>query len=329
MFWVVVLFVIGLVVIIKGGDWFVEAAVWLAEITGVPKLLIGATVVSLATTLPEFFVSVLAVARGSEGLGIGNSLGSIICNTGLILSISIIFRPSEVEKDLFFKKAALMITALFVLIASSLDGTLSKPESIPLIILLAVFVYINVRHAKKCMFDSQKQVRHINTDRKSKLVNIAKFIIGAAGIVVGARLLVDNGIEIASALGISEGIIGVTVVAIGTSLPELVTTITALKKKEASLGIGNILGANILNFTMILSTCGLISKEGLSVGNEVISLGGSDISRTLFIDIPVTAVLFSALILVPMFAKGNLKRLQGIFMLAVYVVFITLLIIKA
>ena len=329
MFLVVVLFVIGLIVIIKGGDWFVEAAVWLAEITGVPKLLIGATVVSLATTLPEFFVSVLAVSGGSQALGIGNSLGSIICNTGLILSISIIFRPSEVEKDLFFKKAAIMITALFVLIASSLDGTLSKLESIPLIVLLAIFVFINVRHAKKYMFDSQKQVRHINTDRKSKIVNIAKFIIGSIGIVIGARLLVDNGIKIASALGVSEGIIGVTVVAVGTSLPELVTTITALKKKEASLGIGNILGANILNFTMILSTCSLISQKGLSVGSEIINIGGNEISRTLFIDIPVTAILFSALLLVPLFAKGKLKRLQGIFMLAVYIAFITLLIIKA
>ena len=188
---------------------------------------------------------------------------------------------------------------------------------------------MNVRHAKQCMFDSQKQVRHINTDRKSKLLNIGKFIAGAIGIVLGARLLVDNGIQIAGALGVSEGIIGVTVVAVGTSLPELVTTITALKKKEASLGIGNILGANILNFTMILSTCGFISENGLSVGNEAISVGGSEISRTLFVDIPVTAVLFTALLLVPLFAKGKLKRLQGFFMLAVYIAFITFLIVKA
>ena len=329
MFWTVLLFVIGLAIIIKGGDWFVEAAVWLAEITGVPKMLIGATIVSLATTLPELFVSLFAVTGGSQALGIGNAIGSVICNTGLILALSIAVRPSTIEKELFFKKVAIMVLSLAAVFIFSLDGTLTRLESVPLVVLLGLFVYMNIRHARRSMLEAQKQVRHINTNTKSTLINIGKFVLGAAGIVIGAQLLVNNGVKIAAALGVSEGIIGVSIIAIGTSLPELVTTLTALRKKETSLGIGNILGANILNIALILSVCGLIAPNGLSIGAETMSFGAKSISRTLCIDMPVAALLFAILIIVPVLMKGKLKRLQGIIMLAVYIGFIALLVIKA
>ena len=328
MVWTVLLFLLGLVIIVKGGDWFVEAAVWLAEITGVPKILIGATVVSLATTLPEFFVSVLAVSGGSVGLGIGNALGSIICNTGMILALSLAIKPSTVEKNLFYKKSIIMVVALVVLAVSSLDGVLSRYEAIPLLVLLGIFIFLNVYHVKKTTLDEQKKVRHIDTHTRSKIINAAKFVAGAAGIVVGAQLLVTYGSEIALAIGVSEGIIGVTIVAVGTSLPELVTTITAIRKNESSLGIGNILGANILNMTMILSTCALIPNSGLAVGEETITIGAAEVSRTLFIDIPVVGLLFLLLIVPALIFKGKLKRLQGILMLAVYVAFIAFLVIS-
>ena len=329
MVWPIVLFIVGLVVIIKGGDWFVEAAVWVAEITGVPKMLIGATIVSLATTLPELFVSLFAVVKGSEALGIGNAVGSVICNTGLILALSIAIRPSTVERELFYKKFAIMVLSLAAMFVFSLDGTLTRLESVPLVAILAMYIYINVRHARRSMLEAQKQIRHIDTKPHSTKINVAKFVLGAAGIVIGAQLLVTNGVKIAAALGVSEGIIGVTVVALGTSLPELVTTLTALRKKEASLGIGNILGANILNIALIISTCGLISPSGLSIGEETIKFGTHDVSRTLFVDTPVAALLFAILIIVPVIAKGKLKRLQGIIMLAVYVGFIAFLVVKA
>lgn len=328
MVWTVLLFIIGLIIIIKGGDWFIEAAVWVAEVTGVPKLLIGATVVSLATTLPEFFVSVIAVADGATGLGVGNALGSIICNTGMILALSLIIRPSEVDKSLFYKKAGLMLLALVVVFVSSLDYVLSPLESIPLFIILGVFIFLNVRHVRLCRLDDEKEVRHIETQRKTVQLNLAKFIIGAAGIVIGARLLVDNGTAIATAAGISQGVIGVTVVAVGTSLPELVTTITALRKKEGSLGIGNILGANILNLTMILSTCSLISGTGLEFESEYIRTFNQIMPRSIYIDIPVIGALFLMLIIPTVFIRGKLKRFQGIFMLAIYVGFIAFLLIN-
>lgn len=327
--WMILLFLLGLVVIIKGGDWFVEAAVWVAEVTGVPKMLIGATVVSLATTLPEFFVSVIAVADGATQLGIGNALGSIICNTGLILALSIVIRPVTVEKQLFYKKAGLMLLALILLYVSSLDKVLSATESIPLFAILAIFIYLNVHHVKKSNLERQKQVRHIDTDSRSIRINIIKFIVGAAGIVIGAKMLVESGTNIAADLGVAQGIIGVTIVAIGTSLPELVTTITALKKNESSLGIGNILGANILNFTMILSTCALISKNGLQFGSETLMLFNKIQPRSIYLDMPVVASLFLLLIIPPIFCRGRLKRYQGVLMLAVYILFILILILNA
>ena len=329
MIWIIVLFVIGLVVIVKGGDWFVEAAVWVAEITGVPKMLIGATVVSLATTLPEFFVSVLAVADGATGLGIGNALGSVVCNTGLILALSIAIKPSTVDKKLFYKKFAIMFLAFAVLAAALWDRILSPWESIPLFVIFGVFIHFNIRHVRKGSLKRQKEIIHIDTNRRAVGINVLKFIVGAAGIVIGANLLVNNGIKIASSLGVSDGIIGVTIVALGTSLPELVTTVTALRKKESAMGIGNILGANILNFTMILSTCALISDGGLKIESEYMPLLSRIIPRTLYIDMAVVGVLFVLLIVPPVLFKGRLKRAQGVLMLAVYAIFIAFLVLNA
>lgn len=328
MIWTYLLFILGLVIIIKGGDWFVEAAVWVAEVTGVPKMLIGATVVSLATTLPEFFVSVIAVSKGATDLGIGNALGSIICNTGLILAISILVRPTKVESEFFYKKAGIMFLSLAFLFVASLDKILTPWESIPLFIMLFVFIRFNVHHVKKSNLERQKEIRHIDISKKTIGVNVLRFAGGAVGIIIGAEILVRSGTTIASSLGISDGLIGVTIVALGTSLPELVTTITALRKKEASMGIGNILGANILNLTMILSTCTLISGGGLNIGSDYIPMFSRIMSRSVLIDMPVVALLFLILIIPPILFKGKLKRVQGALMLLVYVAFIIFLILN-
>jgi cation:H+ antiporter len=283
----------------------------------------------LATTLPELFVSVIAVANGANGLGIGNALGSVICNTGLILALSIVIRPSKVEKKLFYAKFAIMFIAFIVLLIGIWDRILSPWEALPLYALLAIFIYYNVHHVKNSNLNRQKEIQHIDTSRKTVGVNVLKFIAGAAGIVIGAELLVSNGTKIASSLGVSDGVIGVTVVALGTSLPELVTTVTALRKKESAMGIGNILGANILNFTMILSTCALISGGGLTIQLEYIPMLSRVMSRTLAVDMLVVGMLFMLLIVPPVIFKGRLKRLQGALMLAVYACFIVFLVLNA
>lgn len=334
--WTIVLFILGFVLIIKGGDWFVEAAVWIAEVTHIPEILIGATVVSLATTLPELFVSFFAVFNGSVGLGIGNAIGSIICNTGLIMAVALIASPPKVNKSIVLKKGLILLIAIIILVAVALDGTVKPFESIYLFSVLGIFIYYNIKSVKKHkekdndkLFEDQKEIKHINTDKKDILINSLKFIFGAMGIITGANLLVDNGVIIAAYLGVSETVIGLTIVALGTSLPELVTTITSIVKKHGEMGIGNILGANILNIVLVLSTCAVGSKTGLVLPDEF-SVFIENMPRTLAIDIPIVVLMLSVLLLPLLFDKfGRLKRIQGFLLITIYIGFITVLIISS
>jgi len=323
-----VLFIIGFAVIIKGGDFFVSAAVWFAEVTGLPKLLIGATIVSLATMLPEFFVSVLAVSGGAYDFGISNAMGSIICNTGLILSLSLIAAPFIVENKIFYTKICLMLLSLFCLYILLADSALSLWECIPFFLILAYFIYINVKFVASNGFRRPDMPAGKKKERTRK--NIAKhlffFLLGAAGIVVGARLLVDNGIRIAHALNVPESIISITLVAFGTALPELVTTLSAIVKKETSMGIGNVLGANILNLTLLIGSCTLVSGGRMQISSEYFKTLGRILPRSLYIDIPFTALLFMILLLPPLLCRNKLFKLQGILMLVLYMVFILFLI---
>ena len=291
--WVLVLFALGFVFIIKGGDWFVEAAVWIAEVTQIPKILIGATIVSLATTLPELFVSLFAVLDGSVGLGIGNAIGSIVCNTGLILAIALMVSPPPIKKHIVLTKGLILLAAVAALVATAWDGTIKPFESLYLFAILVIFILYNIRSVKKSkkmsqdeLLEDQKEIRHIDTDRRSVIINMLKFIFGAGAIILGASLLVSNGVIIAGYLGISETVIGLTVVALGTSLPELVTTITSLVKKHGEMGVGNILGANILNIVMVLSACAASSKSGLILPSETTPLALFSRPRTLSFDVP-------------------------------------------
>ena len=318
----ILLFVLGLIVIIKGGDWFVDAAVWMAEITGVPKLLIGATVVSVATTLPELFVSVLAVLDGAVSLGVGNAVGSVICNTGLILALSLLIRPSRVENRFFYVKAGILAAALALLYLMVLDKQLGVWESLVLITVFVVFFGLNIYYAKK--MGTKRQCDNLEAEKTRTGANVLKFIAGAAGIVIGARLLVSSGTAIAAALGVSDGIIGLTIVALGTSLPELVTTVTALRKKQCELGLGNIIGANVMNLAVILPVCSLMSG-GLKLESSYLPALRWVTTQSLSIDLPVAALLIALLIVPPVLLKGKMPRLQGILMITVYVAYIVFL----
>ena len=177
----IILFIVGFVVIIKGGDWFVDAAVWVAEITKVPKMIVGATIVSLATTLPEFFVSVFAVAGDAGDLGIGNALGSVLCNTGLILAVILIIRPPKLDSKLFFQKGLFLSLSLVVLFFVSLDKTINHWESLPLYALFILYIVFNIVNIKGAKRKRQKSEHKNREPGKTKLVNISKFVAGAAG----------------------------------------------------------------------------------------------------------------------------------------------------
>lgn len=307
---VILLFVVGLVLIIKGGDWFVDSAVFIANLTGIPKFIIGATIVSVATTLPELTVSVTGVIDGELDLAVGNAVGSVTANIGLIMGISLVCMPAVIKRSQFWIKGTLMSAAALILWVLCKDGTLHMLPSFALFALLAVYVWDNIRDAKNDVGSDEREV----VDKKDLPKQIVMFIIGIAAIVVGSKLLIEYGSEIALLLGVPSAIIGVTMVAIGTSLPELITTLTAIRKKESSMSIGNIVGANIIDLAMILPICSVISDGKLTIAEQSYAL-----------DMPICFAMTLIAVLPPLI-KGKLYRWQGILMLALYAVYVVILV---
>ncbi len=307
---VILLFVVGLVLIIKGGDWFVDSAVFIANLTGIPKFIIGATIVSVATTLPELTVSVTGVIDGELDLAVGNAVGSVTANIGLIMGISLVCMPAVIKRSQFWLKGTLMSAAALLLWVLCKDGTLHMLPSFALFVLLAVYVWDNIRDAKNDVGSDEREV----VDKKDLPKQIVMFIIGIAAIVVGSKLLIEYGSEIALLLGVPSAIIGVTMVAIGTSLPELITTLTAIRKKESSMSIGNIVGANIIDLAMILPICSVVSDGKLTIAEQSYAL-----------DMPMCFAMTLIAVLPPLI-KGKLYRWQGILMLALYAVYVVILV---
>ena len=307
-----VIFVVGLVLTIKGGDWFVDSASWFAEATGIPKFVVGATVVSFATTLPELLVSVRAAMNGSAQLAIGNAVGSVTANTTLIMGVSLVAMAGIVNRKSFSFKGGLFLASIVGLTLLSLSGLLPTWSAYVLWAIFIIFMISNLVEGKKGAANDE-----IDSYEKKELPSkIFFFIIGTAAIVFGAEFLVSSGKTIASGIGISETIIGFTVIALGTSLPELVTTLTAIRKKESSLSVGNIIGANIIDTTLILPLCAIINGEALPV--EKINL---------VFDFPV-CIAACAVAVVPTIIMGKFKKWQGVALLAIYASYMVFLVLN-
>ena len=320
----VVLLAVGIALIVKGGDFFVDAASWFAEVSGIPKLIVGATVVSFATTLPELLVSAFAAfeARSTGDMGlvdmaIGNAVGSVTANLGLIFAIALIAMPTVIRRKDYLLKMLLMLgAASAVVVFSLLFEGISLVSSIILLMIFAVAMFDNIREAVITV-RAEKAANAANGDkekatRRGVVVNIVKFVLGAAGIVFGADLLVDNASTLASLCGVSDRVISVTIVAIGTSLPELVTTLTAIVKKQASLSAGNIIGANIIDLTLILPVCAVISGGTLPVVGTVGVL-----------DMPACLII-GAVACIPTIFTKKFARWQGILLLGLYAIYMVL-----
>lgn len=307
---VILLFVVGLVLIIKGGDWFVDSAVFIANLTGIPKFIIGATIVSVATTLPELTVSVTGVIDGELDLAVGNAVGSVTANIGLIMGISLVCMPAVIKRSQFWLKGVLMSAAALLLWILCKDGTLHMLPSFALFVLLAVYVWDNIRDAKNDVGSDEREL----VDKKELPQQLVMFVVGVAAIVVGSKLLIEYGSEIALLLGVPSAIIGVTMVAIGTSLPELITTLTAIRKRESSMSIGNIIGANIIDLALILPICSVVSDGKLTIAEQSYAL-----------DMPMCFAMTLIAVLPPLI-KGRLYRWQGILMLALYAVYVVILV---
>ncbi|MBQ9328754.1 MAG: calcium/sodium antiporter [Solobacterium sp.] len=311
---VVVLFLLGFLLLIKGGDWFVDGATGIAHRFHLPELLIGATVVSIGTTLPEVMVSSQAALQHNSGISYGNAIGSIICNTALIAALTIAVRPSEVDrKPLRLPVAGFFLAAVFYSVIAYTTGEFHRYHGI---ILLAMFVAYMIISVKEMKQDNGAEAEQEETTEQPLFKDLLLLVAGAAAIAVGANLLVNNGTIIAEALGVPSSVIGLTMVALGTSLPELITAVTALRKGYSALSLGNIIGANLFNIILVSGAAITISPFHVPAEKTLLGMNSS-----LLIDIPV--MLGVMLILcVPALKNGKLARWQGVSLLCIYAVFI-------
>ncbi len=312
----VLLFAVGLVLLIKGGDWFVEGATSIARRFNLPDIVVGATVVSIGTTLPEVMVSTTGALQGSGAMAYGNAIGSIICNTALIAAISITCNPGPVNVKsmktpavFFFCSAAIYCLAAYGL------GTFPRWLGFVMLTVFVIYMVLTVRNGMRNPDASEEEEEE--TKSRKLWQELALLVIGAAVIAVGADLLVEHGQVIALGLGVPETVVALLFVALGTSLPELVTTITSLRKGRASLGVGNVIGANVFNLVLVSGVAVSLAPFDVPVENELLNTG---LNLSLVFDIPVMLGVMSLMIFPALIGK-KLSRWQGIALLCIYAAF--------
>ena len=364
----VLLFAVGLVLLIKGGDQFVDGATGIARRFNLPDIVVGATVVSIGTTLPEVMVSTTGALQGSGAMAYGNAIGSIICNTALIAAISIVCNPGPVNVKsmktpalFFFVSAALYCLASYVL------GEFPRWMGFVMLAIFVVYTILTVRNGLKnpdaaaeeeeeeesasgdlgkeilllascaaviAIFSSLvtgllmlaafaayiflKQRAAKSTGEKQLWEELVLLVVGAAVIAVGADFLVEHGQVIALELGVPETVVALLFVALGTSLPELVTTITSLKKGRASLGVGNVIGANVFNLVLVSGVAVSLAPFEVPCENLLLDTG---LNMSLVFEIPVMLGVMSLMIF-PALIKKKLSRWQGITLLGIYIAFV-------
>lgn len=302
----VVLFVVGLILICFGGDRLVDAAVAIAKKLGIPQIVVGATIVSLGTTLPEILVSTTAAFDGSAAIAAGNAFGSIICNTALIAGLTQTIRPTkQVETSSLSWRGIFFFAVLIGMnVCGFLTGAFARPVGVVLLVLFIVYACLNVVRASA---EGNSEEESGNTEEISVLKQIGILVVCAVCLFVGANLLVDNGILIAEALGVPERVIAVTFIALGTSLPELMTSVMSLVKGYGNVGLGNVIGANLLNMLLVI---GIPS-----------AIAGIPLERSaVVVDMPL-ALLVMAILVLPILIRKKSSRIQGIALLSIYVVY--------
>ena len=309
----ILLLILGFVLLIKGADIFVDGASSTARNFKVSKMLIGLTIVAFGTSAPEFAVSMSALSSGSTDMVLGNVIGSCILNILLILGVAAVIKPLKIHDNTVKKEMPLALLISTLLVVLMLDNKLgngiinqvTRSDAIVIILFFTIFLYYLVTLAR------QKRDHEEDDDKPMKLWKSLLFVaLGLGGIIWGSDLVVDNASSIAKTLGISERVISLTIIAFGTSLPELVTTIVSSKKGEQDLLLGNIIGSNIFNICVVL-------------GIPVAIFGTITPSSFSYIDL-VMVVASSLLLFIFAFSKKTISRLEGALMLLIFAVYYTL-----
>ena len=308
----IILIIIGFILLIKGADLLVEGASNIAKKYGIPEIIIGLTIVSIGTSMPELFVSITSMFGNYDDMVIGNVIGSNIANLLLILGISSIIRTIDFKRETkIFEIPMCLIFTLILGIICNTGSIVIRYEAIILILLFSLFILYSILMAKK-------EINNANTKERSNesiLKNFFYILMGTIALKAGGELAVDDAIEVATKLHLSEKIIGVTILAIGTSLPELVTSISASIKNRSDIAIGNIIGSNIFNMLFIIGITGLINpiEYNISYNTDLIVLVIATIILGIFPFIP---------------PKNKMSRLNGIIYLGIYIIYMKNLLIK-
>lgn len=304
-------------VLAKGADMLVEEAVTLSERLGISKVFIGATIVSLGTTTPEMVVSVMSALRGVPGLALGNAVGSIICDTGLILGLAIIIGPVPIQRSIVFRQGYIQLGAAVLLVLVSVPwaapqtafergGVLSQNIGFLFVFLLVAYIWASIQWARKGRTISLEEYE--GEEDAPLLVVIVKLILGIALVILASELLVNTATEMAIRMQVPESVIAATLVAFGTSLPELVTALTAVRKKHGELAMGNVIGADILNVLFVVGCAAAVTGQGLQVDPHFF--------RVLFPAMLTVLLVFRIGI---HFSDQQLKRGFGVVLVVVYV----------
>ena len=308
----VLLFIVGLLFLIKGGDWFVDGASALARRFHLPELLIGATVVSIGTTLPEVMVSTMSAQSGHGEIAYGNAIGSVICNAALIAAITIAVRQGKVDpKTLKMPVLFFFAAAAIYCVAAYGFGKFTRPMGFIMLAMFVAYIAANIRQMKNAPAEEHEEEEETMPLPRMLML----LVLGAVLIAMGANLLVDNGTLIAQALGVPESVIALTFVALGTSLPELVTAITSLIKGHSDLSLGNVVGANVFNLVLVSGVSVALAPFTVPQSATIFGMNSS-----LVLEIPVMIAVM-VLLTAPALVKGKLSRVQGVALLVIYAVF--------
>lgn len=307
-----ILFLFGLLCLIKGGDWFVDGASALARRFHLPELLIGATVVSIGTTLPEVMVSTMSALSGHGEIAYGNAIGSVICNAALIAAITIAVRPGKVDpKTLKMPVMFFFAAAAIYCVAAYGFGKFTRPMGFIMLAMFVAYMAANIHQMKNAPAEEHEEEEETMPLPRMLML----LVLGAVLIAMGANLLVDNGTLIAQALGVPESVIALTFVALGTSLPELVTAITSLIKGHSDLSLGNVVGANVFNLVLVSGVSVALAPFTVPQSATIFGMNSS-----LVLEIPVMIAVM-VLLTAPALVKGKLSRVQGVALLVIYAVF--------
>lgn len=312
MAWQILWLLVGLGLLVKGGELFVSAAVRIAEFLRMPRVVIGSTLVSLATTTPELVVSLMAGSKGESGLAVGNAVGSCICNIGLILGVTASFRHVDIHLRALRTPLIAMFGCGVLLFLMSLNLRLTRWQGAVLILVgLVYFIYDFVHHARDTKPADVAEAREIEEAVagrfawfRTKTGSVLQFLLGAGIVVLGSRWLVDAAVNLAGALGIPSIIIGLTVIAVGTSLPELVTAVVSARTNASDLAVGNVLGANIANLTFIVGTAAMLSEVTMKRVTQMVNF-------------PAMLVVFG-LLLWMLLNDRRITRQEGVALLVAY-----------